>query len=55
MEQEQSAPLTSSLSGATPREAVVDSARVVETDVDRIAFGPVANPKRLRLGATPSL
>ncbi|WP_261567691.1 hypothetical protein [Frankia gtarii] len=58
MEQNQSTQLTSGLSGPGQRDIVpgaVDAVEVVEIATEKIAFGPVANPKRLRLGVSRSL
>ncbi|EIV91113.1 hypothetical protein [Frankia sp. QA3] len=58
MEQDQSTHLTSGLSGPGPRDSVpgaVDAAEVAEITTEKIAFGSVANPKRLRLGVSRSL
>jgi hypothetical protein len=58
MEQDQLTHLTSGLSGPGPRDVVpgaVDPVEVTEITAEKIAFGPVANPKRLRLGASRAL
>ncbi|MCK9923884.1 hypothetical protein MXD61_18760 [Frankia sp. AgPm24] len=54
MEQQQSSPLTTGLPGSIPTEPAIDGATAVETDI-RVAPASLANPKRLRLGASPSL
>ncbi|KJE24334.1 hypothetical protein FF36_01409 [Frankia torreyi] len=58
MEQDQLTQLTSGLSGPGPRDTVpgtVDAVEVTEITTEKIAFGSVANPKRLRLGASRAL
>ncbi|WP_205446820.1 hypothetical protein [Candidatus Frankia alpina] len=58
MEQNQSTQLTSELSGPGQRDIVpgaVDAVEVAEITTEKIAFGPVANPKRLWLGVSRSL
>ncbi|MCM3882861.1 hypothetical protein [Frankia sp. R82] len=55
MEQQQISPLTAGLPGSTPQEPVIDGAVAVEANSIRTAFESLANPKRLRLGASRSL
>jgi hypothetical protein len=58
MEQNQPGPLTSGLPGSGPRDAVHGAAGGADgTDhtTEKIAFGSVANPKRLRLGVSRSV
>ncbi|SNQ45993.1 conserved hypothetical protein [Frankia canadensis] len=57
MEQNQPGPLTSGLSGSGPREAIpgaADGVSGADPAAEKIAFGSVANPKRLRLGVPRS-
>ncbi|MCK9896502.1 hypothetical protein [Frankia sp. AgB32] len=58
MEHDQPATLTSGLSGAGSLEAPVgatDVAQAADSADEQPSFGPVANPKRLRLGVSRSL
>ncbi len=58
MEHDQPTTLTAGLSGAGSLEATAgaaDATQAVDSADEQLSFGPVANPKRLRLGASRSL